>query len=87
MSTQYVNILTSRPDPSVALITLNRPKALNALNSPLFEELNQALLEADRDDAIGAVVLTGSEKAFAGMFSYSQDLGPCVTKLCSYSGG
>jgi enoyl-CoA hydratase len=58
-------ILTSRPDPSVALLTLNRPKALNALSSPLFEELNKALLEADNDQSIGAIVLTGSEKAFA----------------------
>ncbi|KDQ57698.1 hypothetical protein JAAARDRAFT_130404 [Jaapia argillacea MUCL 33604] len=66
MSTkEYANILISRPDPSVALITLNRPKALNALSSPLFIELNEALAEADQDDAIGAVVLTGSEKAFA----------------------
>lgn len=63
----YEYILTSRPDPSVALITLNRPKALNALSSPLFAELNAALAEVDADDAVGAVVLTGSEKAFAGV--------------------
>jgi enoyl-CoA hydratase len=63
---QYTHILTSRPESSVVLITLNRPKALNALCSPLFDELNQALLEADRDDNVGALVLTGSEKAFAG---------------------
>jgi enoyl-CoA hydratase len=66
MSSQYTHILTSRPETPVALITLNRPKALNALSSPLFLELNQALLDADADDAVGAVVLTGSEKAFAG---------------------
>lgn len=66
MSTQYEHILTSRPNPSVALITLNRPKALNALSTPLFLELNKALFEADADQAIGAIVLTGSEKAFAG---------------------
>jgi enoyl-CoA hydratase len=66
MSTKYTHILTSRPEPSVVLITLHRPKALNALCSPLFDELNQALLEADQDSAIGAMVLTGSEKAFAG---------------------
>ncbi|KAJ4500284.1 ClpP/crotonase [Lentinula lateritia] len=65
MSTQYEHILTSRPNPSVALITLNRPKALNALSTPLFLELNKALFEADADQAIGAIVLTGSEKAFA----------------------
>lgn len=64
-NTEYQFILSSRPDPSVALITLNRPKALNALSSPLFKELNQALFEADADDSVGAIVLTGSEKAFA----------------------
>lgn len=47
-------------------MTLNRPKSLNALCSPLFKELNQALEEADKDDSVGAMVLTGSEKAFAG---------------------
>lgn len=49
----------------VALITLNRPQALNALNAQLITELNQALdtLEADRN--IGCIVLTGSAKAFA----------------------
>ncbi|EAU91562.1 enoyl-CoA hydratase [Coprinopsis cinerea okayama7 len=62
---QYENILVSRPEPNVLLVTLNRPKALNALNSALFKELNKALLEADRDDSIAAMVLTGSERAFA----------------------
>ncbi|KAF8070348.1 enoyl-CoA hydratase [Lyophyllum atratum] len=67
MSTsEYNYILTSRPEPAVALITLNRPKALNALCSPLFAELNQALREADADSTVSAIVLTGSERAFAG---------------------
>ena len=48
-------------------MTLNRPKALNALATPLFRELNDALLEYEADKEIGAVVITGSEKAFAGM--------------------
>jgi len=65
MSTKYENILISNPSPSVTLITLNRPKALNALSTPLFLELNTALSEADADQKIGAIVLTGSEKAFA----------------------
>lgn len=65
---QYEYILTSKPDPSVALITLNRPKALNALCSPLFDELNEALAGYDADPEVGAIVLTGSEKAFAGTF-------------------
>lgn len=65
-SKQYENILTARPDPGVALVTLHRPKALNAINSALVAELNEALRLIDADKEIGAIVLTGSEKAFAG---------------------
>ncbi|KAG6861671.1 hypothetical protein C0995_013240 [Termitomyces sp. Mi166 len=66
MSTETYNyILVSRPEPAVALVALNRPKALNALSSPLFVELNQAFREADADPSVSAIVLTGSEKAFA----------------------
>jgi len=50
---------------NTGLITLNRPKALNALNQALMTELAQALDEFEHDEAIGAIVLTGSEKAFA----------------------
>jgi enoyl-CoA hydratase len=49
----------------VGLVTLNRPKALNALNDQLMNELGSALLKFDADEAIGAIVLTGSDKAFA----------------------
>jgi enoyl-CoA hydratase len=49
----------------VGLLTLNRPKALNALNDALMDELGQALLVFESDDSIGAIVITGSEKAFA----------------------
>jgi len=49
----------------VALIRLNRPKALNALNDRMMDELGQALALYDADPAIGCIVLTGSEKAFA----------------------
>jgi enoyl-CoA hydratase len=66
-SSQYEYILVSRPEPSVLLVTLNRPKSLNALSTPLFKELNKALKDADKDDSVGAMVLTGSEKAFAGL--------------------
>jgi hypothetical protein len=48
-------------------VTLDRPKALNALSSPLMKELNRALFAFDSDNSIGAVVITGNEKAFAGM--------------------
>ena len=50
---------------AVGLITLDRPKALNALNAALLAELNTALDAFERDDGIGAIVITGSEKAFA----------------------
>lgn len=60
----YENIITEIRG-GVGLITLNRPKALNALNAALIAELGQALDGFEADDEIGAVVLTGSEKAFA----------------------
>ncbi|MPW22162.1 enoyl-CoA hydratase [Paraburkholderia sp. CNPSo 3157] len=49
----------------VGLITLNRPKALNALNDALMDELGEALRTFDSDEGIGAIVIAGSEKAFA----------------------
>lgn len=49
----------------VGLLTLNRPKALNALNDALMDELGAALLAFDADENIGCIVITGSEKAFA----------------------
>jgi len=60
----YENILVETRD-RAGLITLNRPKALNALNDSLMDELGAALLAFDADEAIGAMVITGSEKAFA----------------------
>ena len=49
----------------VGVITLNRPKQLNALNDTLMDELGAALLAFDADDTIGCIVVTGGEKAFA----------------------
>jgi enoyl-CoA hydratase len=60
----YQNILTETRG-AVGLVTLNRPKALNALNSALMAELREALDGFEADEAIGAIVVTGSEKAFA----------------------
>ncbi len=50
---------------AVGLVTLNRPKALNALNAQVIAEIERALTAFDADPAVAAVVLTGSEKAFA----------------------
>lgn len=60
----YENILVETRG-HVGLITLNRPKALNALSSPLMSELTEALDAFEADNNIRAMVLTGSEKAFA----------------------
>lgn len=61
---QYTCILVDQRD-RVGWITLNRPKALNALNDVLMDELGRALLAFDADEGVGAIVITGSEKAFA----------------------
>ena len=60
----YENIIVETHG-KVGLIQLNRPKALNALNDQLMDELGEALLKFDADENIGCIVLTGSEKAFA----------------------
>ena len=60
----YQNILVTH-EGKVALVTLNRPKALNALNSALLAELVAALEGFEQDDCVRAIVLTGSELAFA----------------------
>ena len=60
----YETILVDRRGP-IGLITLNRPKALNALSAQLVGELNQALGAFDADPEIAVMVLTGSERAFA----------------------
>ncbi len=60
----YENILVETRG-RVGLVTLNRPKALNALNDALIDELGTALRAFDVDENIGAIVMTGSDKAFA----------------------
>lgn len=60
----YENILVSR-EARVGIVTLNRPKALNALSPDLLAELVEALDAFDRDETIGAMVIAGSERAFA----------------------
>lgn len=64
MTENFDNILVERRG-RVGLVTLNRPKALNALNKATLEELVAAVAAMDADPGIGAVVLTGSAKAFA----------------------
>jgi enoyl-CoA hydratase len=61
----YECITTRLEADKVAIITLNRPKQLNALNDQLMDELGHALKGFDADPAIGCIVIAGSEKAFA----------------------
>lgn len=60
----YASLLVSTVG-RVGILALNRPKALNALSTPLMLELNHALRAFDERDDIGAIVVTGTEKAFA----------------------
>ncbi|MCU1554758.1 MAG: enoyl-CoA hydratase [Arthrobacter sp.] len=64
MTEQYANILVERRG-RVGLVTLNRPEALNALNKATMDELVAAVTSLDTDPEVGAVVVTGSAKAFA----------------------
>src|SRR5215467_4551715 len=61
----YETLIVEAPQPGVTLIKLNRPEALNALNSQLLGELGAALDAAEADEAVRCLVLTGSERAFA----------------------
>jgi enoyl-CoA hydratase/carnithine racemase len=63
MSYEMIEVRTEGD--KVGVITLNRPKQLNALNNQLMDELGAALKAFDADAAIGCMIITGSEKAFA----------------------
>ena len=65
MSDTYSTLLIDRRDEGYVIVTLNRPEALNALNSTLFGELAAFLDSVEADDAVRCLVLTGSAKAFA----------------------
>jgi enoyl-CoA hydratase len=74
MTTTPETILV-RTEGRVGIVTLNRPKALNALNGQLMDELGAALMAFDADPEIGCMVITGSEKAFAA----GADIGAMAT--------
>jgi len=64
-SYEYIKVEKVGEKQNVALITLNRPKALNALCNGLMTEVSQAIDKFESDDCVGAIVITGSDKAFA----------------------
>lgn len=59
------NTMTYEKEDHIAIITLNRPRSMNAINSEFVDELGRILNEITTDDEIGAVIITGSEKVFA----------------------
>jgi enoyl-CoA hydratase len=71
----YENIEVRTEAGKVGIVTLNRPKALNALNDALMTELGHALKAFDADEAIGCIIVTGSERAFAA----GADIGAMAT--------
>jgi len=64
MSFEYI-IVTPQYDEKIALIQLNRPKELNALNLQLMLEIKQALIDLDNDENVAVIIITGNERAFA----------------------
>ncbi|MEZ5645771.1 MAG: enoyl-CoA hydratase [Burkholderiaceae bacterium] len=73
--TSTPELIQVRTEGRVGIVTLNRPKALNALNDQLMNELGAALKAFDADDGIGCMIITGSEKAFAA----GADIGAMAT--------
>jgi len=73
----YDNIEVRTEACKVGIVTLNRPKALNALNDDLMTELGDALKAFDKDEAIGCIIVTGSERAFAA--------GADISRMAGYS--
>lgn len=71
----YENVVYNK-DGTTATITLNRPEALNAISPELESELHQALSEADEDDEVRAVILTGSGRAFSAGYDMAPRPGP-----------
>ena len=67
----YENIIVST-NGNVGVITINRPKVLNALSSAVMDEMSKALDNFEADDEIGAIVITGNEKSFAAGADISQ---------------
>ena len=72
---QAPDLILVRTEGRVGIVTLNRPKELNALNDQLMDELGAALKAFDADDDIGCMIVTGSEKAFAA----GADIGAMAT--------
>jgi len=70
-------------DGAVATITLNRPERLNTIVPPMPEELEQAVIQANRDPEVRLIILRGAGQAFCAGFDFSGDLGHFKDLLCT----
>lgn len=77
----YEMILTENPADGVGLVRLNRPQALNALNSQITREIFDALEVFNHDETIGCMILTGSDKAFAAGADIKQMVGTTAVQM------
>lgn len=82
MDESYANVIVSQRE-RVGIVQLNRPQALNALNSELMDELVRALQAFDDDDGIGCIVVTGGEKVFAAGADIKQMANAGVVEMMS----
>lgn len=80
-SAEQLVIPSRSPSNNVAILTLNRPKALNALSTPLFNALNSELEKAETDESVRAIVITGGDKVFAA----GADIKEMKDKECTFS--
>ncbi len=79
----YASILVETPVDGVGLIRMNRPQALNALNSQITDEIFTAMEIFDRDPAIGCIILTGNDRVFAAGADIKQMLDTTATAMMS----
>ena len=77
----YSDIVVERPAERVGLVRLNRPQALNALRGQLMEELVRALRAFDADPTIGAMVITGNERAFSAGADITEMANATITDM------
>lgn len=77
----FETILVEVPVEGVGLVRLNRPRHYNALSSQLLTELGEALMQLEKDESIRAIVITGSEKAFAAGADIAEMLGKSCDEM------
>ena len=83
---EYETILYDT-DGAIATITLNRPERLNTIVPPMPDELEQAVIEANRDRSVRVIILRGAGRAFCAGFDFSEDFGHFKDMLYTSASG